>query len=209
MSCKQPADPADIAWEARVQELENLGLTRSDAQGVADAEVHQGTLAMPSWNRKRFEGLRDAGLELEASERLHSVLQSVKVEVSDLRSQLALEREARRSVVERVEDLKCRLWQHRRVLRLAAIALNVARRFRVPGLPATLNDSYKIASELCAVLGKGVVYGPQEEQANARGFEIDGFESLGYGYGRDGWWHWGYDSREDAAQAALALLEPS
>ena len=31
-------------WEKRVQGLELEGLTRSDAQGVADAEVNQGKL---------------------------------------------------------------------------------------------------------------------------------------------------------------------
>lgn len=148
-------------------------------------------------------------VSLEIFERQHSLLQSVQAEAHDLRSQLALEKEARRVVIERVENLKWHLWHHRRVLRLAAKTLNGARRFRIPSLPATLNDSYKVVSELHAVLGRGVIYGPQEEQAIAQGFEIDGFEGLGYGYGRDGGWQWSYDTREEAAQAALASLEQS
>jgi len=52
MPCEQPADLGDIAWESSVQELENQGLTRSDALGVADVEVSQGTLAIPSWDRR-------------------------------------------------------------------------------------------------------------------------------------------------------------
>jgi hypothetical protein len=40
----------DSAWERRVRDLEEMGLTRSDAQGVADAELMTGNFA--EWNPK-------------------------------------------------------------------------------------------------------------------------------------------------------------
>lgn len=41
------------AWDVRVEQLEEAGLTRSDAQGVADAEVLMGKLQAPPWERRR------------------------------------------------------------------------------------------------------------------------------------------------------------
>ena len=37
-----PVAEANIAYETRVTELENQGMTRSDAQGVADMEAERG-----------------------------------------------------------------------------------------------------------------------------------------------------------------------
>lgn len=42
-------------------------------------------------------------------------------------------------------------------LKLAQAALNTAARFKVPGLPAEHNDSYKIAAIIDAALAKGGV----------------------------------------------------
>jgi hypothetical protein len=43
----------DSSWERRVRDLEDRGLTRSDAQGVADAELMTGNFA--EWNPQPTE----------------------------------------------------------------------------------------------------------------------------------------------------------
>ena len=43
----------DSAWERRVHDLEAIGLTRSDAQGVADAELMTGNFW--EWDPKPTE----------------------------------------------------------------------------------------------------------------------------------------------------------
>lgn len=43
----------DSSWERRVRDLEGMGLTRSDAQGVADAELT--TDSFSEWNPQPTE----------------------------------------------------------------------------------------------------------------------------------------------------------
>ena len=48
-------------WEKRVEELETEGLTRSDAQGVADLEASKGLIQEEYWT-----GLRKANKRKES-----------------------------------------------------------------------------------------------------------------------------------------------